>query len=59
MNVTANGTDGESLAAEATKLLDFNQKLEISLLDKFIGCMYEGSGEKVSVISISQLHVEI
>lgn len=36
-----------SLTVEASKLLDFNQKLDIPLLDNVIGCMYNGIGEQV------------
>lgn len=32
---------------EASKLLDFNQKLDINLLDNIVGCMYTGMGEQV------------
>ncbi|XP_063606328.1 exportin-1-like [Penaeus indicus] len=35
-----------SLTVEASKLLDFNQKLDIPLLDNVIGCMYNGIGEQ-------------
>lgn len=33
-----------NLAEEAAKLLDFNQKLDISLLDNIVACMYSGEG---------------
>lgn len=35
------------MTGEASKLLDFNQTLDISLLDNVIGCMYNGIGEQV------------
>ena len=36
-----------TLAEQASKLLDFNQKLDINLLDNVVGCMYTGIGEQV------------
>ncbi|GAB1601395.1 exportin-1-like [Argonauta hians] len=33
-----------NLAEEAAKLLDFNQKLDINLLDNIVACMYSGEG---------------
>ncbi|CAH1792053.1 unnamed protein product [Owenia fusiformis] len=33
-----------TLSDEATKLLDFSQKLDITLLDNIVGCMYQGEG---------------
>lgn len=42
-----------SLTVEASKLLDFNQKLDIPLLDNVIGCMYNGIGEQVRIRSLS------
>jgi exportin-1 len=41
-----------TLADEAAKLLDFNQKLDISLLDSIVTCMYTGDGQRVSCISV-------
>lgn len=38
-----------NLAEEAAKLLDFNQKLDINLLDNIVACMYTGEGPQVSV----------
>ncbi|XP_067010066.2 exportin-1 [Anabrus simplex] len=38
-----------TLAQEASKLLDFNQKLDINLLDNVVGCMYTGIGEQQRV----------
>ncbi|XP_017879710.1 exportin-1 [Ceratina calcarata] len=35
-----------TLAEQASKLLDFNQKLDITLLDNIVGCMYTGVGEQ-------------
>lgn len=37
-----------TLAEQASKLLDFDQKLDITLLDTIVGCMYSGAGEQVS-----------
>ena len=59
--MTTNNTTGGGLAVEATKLLDFNQKLDITLLDKFIGCMYDSTGEQVIVFINSEkfgIHLE-
>ena len=36
------------------QLLDFSQKLDISLLDNVVGCLYNGEGQSVSIISIKQ-----
>lgn len=38
-----------TLAEQASKLLDFNQKLDITLLDTIVGCMYTGIGEQQRV----------
>ncbi|PSN52089.1 Exportin-1 [Blattella germanica] len=38
-----------TLAEQASKLLDFNQKLDINLLDNIVGCMYTGIGEQQRV----------
>ncbi|OAD61468.1 Exportin-1 [Eufriesea mexicana] len=38
-----------TLAEQASKLLDFNQKLDITLLDNVVGCMYTGIGEQQRV----------
>nr|CAG4651571.1 EOG090X00LI [Triops cancriformis] len=35
-----------TLAEQASKLLDFDQKLDINLLDSVVGCMYTGIGEQ-------------
>lgn len=39
-----------TLAEQASKLLDFDQKLDITLLDSIVGCMYSGAGEQVSLV---------
>lgn len=31
------------------QLLDFSQKLDISLLDNVVGCLYNGEGQSVSI----------
>ena len=41
------------LAEQASKLLDFNQKLDINLLDNIVGCMYSGVGEQVYIFEHS------
>jgi hypothetical protein len=41
-----------TLAEQASKLLDFNQKLDINLLDNIVGCMYSGVGEQVCIFEI-------
>lgn len=35
--------------SEATKLLDFNQKFDISLLERVVISLYQGQGEQVKV----------
>nr|CAG4635920.1 EOG090X00LI [Eubosmina coregoni] len=35
-----------TLADQASKLLDFDQKLDITLLDSIVGCMYSGAGDQ-------------
>ena len=46
--VWMNGETGmATLAEQAGKLLDFNQKLDITLLDNVVGCMYGGEGTQV------------
>ncbi len=37
-----------TLSEQAAKLLDFNQKLDINLLDNVVSCMYAGEGQQVS-----------
>lgn len=44
-----------SLTVEASKLLDFNQKLDIPLLDNVIGFMYNGIGEQVRIFVVDTL----
>lgn len=36
-----------SLAEQASKLLDFSQKLDINLLDNVVDCLYKGEGLEV------------
>ena len=36
-----------TLTDQAAKLLDFNQKLDINLLDNVVSCMYAGEGQQV------------
>ena len=43
-----------TLAEQASKLLDFDQKLDITLLDSIVGCMYSGAGEQVSYVFIEE-----
>ncbi|KDR14611.1 exportin-1 [Zootermopsis nevadensis] len=38
-----------TIAEQASKLLDFNQKLDINLLDHIVGCMYSGIGDQQRV----------
>jgi len=39
---------GSNMSIEqAEKLLDFNQKLDINLLDSVVGCMYSAEGQQV------------
>lgn len=40
-----------ALAEQAAKLLDFNEKLDINLLDRVVGCMYNGVGEEQRLAS--------
>ena len=35
--------------SEATKLLDFNQKFDISLLERVVISLYQGQGEQVKL----------
>lgn len=35
-----------ALAEQASKLLDFSEKLDINLLDRVVGCMYNGAGDE-------------
>ena len=41
---------------DARKLLDFTQKLDITLLDRVVTCLYAGSGEQVGGTAPSLLH---
>ena len=34
---------------QASKLLDFSQKLDIDLLDHTVSCLYSGEGQEVSI----------
>ena len=36
-----------TLTEQAAKLLDFNQKLDINLLDNVVSCMHAGEGQQV------------
>lgn len=38
-----------TLAEQASKLLDFTQRLDIQLLDNVVLCMYTGLGEQVRI----------
>jgi len=42
---------------QAAKLLDFSQKLDISLLDNIVMCMYCGEGQQVGFV-IDNLNCE-
>ena len=44
-----------TLTEQAAKLLDFNQKLDINLLDNVVSCMYAGEGQQVRKFSDSRL----
>lgn len=37
-----------ALAEQGQALLDFNQRLDINLLDNVVGCMYNGKGDEQS-----------
>lgn len=41
-----------TIAEQASKLLDFNQKLDINLLDHIVGCMYSGIGDQVYIFKV-------
>ncbi len=46
-NAASGGGPTTALAQETVnKLLDFNQKLDIGLLDQVVGTMYGGAGEQ-------------
>jgi len=38
------------LTEQARRLLDFDQKLDIQLLDNIIGFMYSGAGQQVTLL---------
>ena len=38
-----------TMTEQASRLLDFTQRLDINLLDSIVGCMYSGIGEQVSL----------
>lgn len=35
------------------QLLDFSQKLDITLLDNVVGCLYNGSGQQVGITPLN------
>jgi len=37
-----------TMTEQVSKLLDFSQKLDITLLENIVGCMYTGTGDQVS-----------
>lgn len=39
-----------TMTEQVSKLLDFSQKLDITLLENIVGCMYTGTGDQVSYI---------
>ena len=43
---SVNGNMVKALTEQAPKLLDFSQKLDISLLDNVVNCMYGGEGQQ-------------
>lgn len=46
MTTTTNGIgSATNITEHAQKLLDFNQKLDINLLDSIVGCMYSQDGQ--------------
>ncbi len=44
-----------TLTEQASKLLDFTQKLDITLLDNVVGCMYTGIGDQVNFLFYGSL----
>lgn len=36
-----------TMTEQVSKLLDFSQKLDITLLENIVGCMYTGTGDQV------------
>lgn len=41
-----------TMTEQVSKLLDFSQKLDITLLENIVGCMYTGTGDQVSLFVI-------
>lgn len=37
------------MTEQMSKLLDFSQKLDITLLENIVGCMYTGTGDQVRI----------
>ena len=55
MTATTNGIDNSnSLAENAQKLLDFNQKLDIDLLDQIVTWMYSKEGQQQRAAQVRQ-----
>ena len=53
-----NGNNMATLQMEQTsKLLDFNQKLDINLLDTVVVCLYTGEGVQVGVLAGQWLYM--
>lgn len=46
-----------TMTEQVSKLLDFSQKLDITLLENIVGCMYTGTGDQVSYIFCSKLYI--
>jgi len=46
-SLSSENTNMSVLTDQATRLLDFSQKLDIQLLDNVIGFMYSGAGQQV------------
>lgn len=44
-----------TMTEQVSKLLDFSQKLDITLLENIVGCMYTGTGDQVSLFVINQI----
>ena len=59
MPVLSLGLNMNTLAEQASKLLDFNQKLDINLLDSIVACMYTGEGGQVCIIQFSLFYLFI
>ena len=57
MTATTNGIENSNNIAEnAQKLLDFNQKLDIDLLDQIVGCMYSKEGQQQRVAQVRKIY---